>query len=159
MGMHAEGAGPGAAVSPRGSMAKIAAWRDWLPGFIAQTARYGVVGVGNATLYSVLVYVFVQRVGIDPDLASLYAFFIALPIGYVGHWAITFQRKHRFIDGWQRFIALSAVSFTVVVPGMHLVTHILNLSYLFGIAAAWVVAPSINYAVLQLWVFSHRRAR
>ena len=150
--MQAEGA-------ESGVMAKIAAWRRWLPGFIFQTARYGAVGVFNASLYSFLVYAFVNWAGWDPDWASFCGFCIALPIAYLGHWRITFQGKHRFFDGWQRFVVMSAISFVVTVPGMHLMTHSLHLSYLFGIAVAWVVSPCINYAVLQLWVFTHRTAR
>jgi len=150
--MQAEGAGSGVA-------AKIAQWRDWLPGFIFQTARYGMVGVANASFYTFLVLAFVQGGGYDPDWAALFGFCIALPIGYLGHWGITFQAKHRFFDGWQRFAVMSVISFLVVVPGMHLVTHILDLPYGFGIAAAWVVSPAINYAALQLWVFTHRTAR
>jgi putative flippase GtrA len=133
--------------------------REWLRPFILRTARYGVVGVTIASLYSGLVILFQEwiRLG-DPDLASLAAFCIALPVGYVGHWAITFERAHRFGEGWRRFLLLNLASFFVAVPGMHLVTHVLGLSYLVGIAATWVVAPSINYVALQLWVFSHRRA-
>lgn len=142
----------------------IASWRVWLQSeqlrpFILRTARYGAVGVTIASLYSGLVILFQEWVRLgDPDLASLAAFCIALPVGYVGHWAITFERAHRFGEGWQRFLLLNLASFFVAVPGMHLVTHILGMSYLVGIAAAWVVAPSINYVALQLWVFSHRRA-
>jgi putative flippase GtrA len=150
--MQAEGA-------ESGVMGKIAAWRRWLPGFIFQTARYGVVGVFNATLYTCLVYGFVTWAGWDPDWASLCGFCIALPVGYLGHWGITFQGKHRFFDGWQRFAVMNVISFIVVVWGMHLMTHNFRLSYWFGIAVAWVLSPAINYIVLQLWVFTHRTAR
>lgn len=138
----------------------LATWREWLPGFVARTARYGVVGVAMASLYSALVIFFYNFAGVaEPDLASFLGFIIALPIGYVAHWAITFQRTHGFFEAWQRFAVLNAISFMVAVPGMHIVTHIFGWSYLVGIGMSWVVAPSINYVVLQLWVFSHRRRR
>ncbi|MGB8843680.1 MAG: GtrA family protein [Aliidongia sp.] len=136
----------------------LSQWRAWLPGWIAQTARYGVVGVGISLLYSGLTVFFVSGLGIASVLASLGSFVIALPISYFSHWAITFQRRHRFSDGWQRFAVLSAVGFTVAVPGMYVVTNVLNWSYLIGIAFSWVLVPMINYTLLQLWVFSHRRA-
>ena len=154
------GVDPGDARAPGRLAGLLVTWREWLPAFIARTARYGAVGVAAASFYSALVIFFHQWVGVrEPDLASLYGFLIALPFGYLGHWAITFQRKHRFLENWHRFVAMNAVSFVVAVPGMHLVTHVFGGSYLIGIALSWVVSPSINYIVLQLWVFSHRRAR
>jgi putative flippase GtrA len=141
-------------------MRLLATWRQWLPAFIARTARYGAVGGAMASLFTALTIFFHEVAGVtEPDLASFLGFVIALPIGYVAHWAITFQRKHGFFEAWQRFAVLNAISFIVAVPGMHLVTHVFGLSYLIGIAMSWVVSPSINYIVLQLWVFSHRRAR
>jgi putative flippase GtrA len=133
-------------------------WRVWLPGWIAQTARYGVVGVCVSLLYSGLVIFLVSGLGVDSVLASLGSFGVVLPVSYLGHWAITFQRQHRFSAGWQRFAVLSAVGFTVAVPGMYVVTNVLRWSYLIGIAFSWVLVPMINYALLQLWVFRHRRA-
>jgi len=148
----------GAGVLHRGTR-RLATWREWLPAFIARTVRYGAVGIVVATLYTVLVIFFHEGAGVgEPDLASLLGFFLAMPVSYLGHWAITFQRRHRFLEGWQRFLGLNVISFIVAVPGMHLVTHIFGWSYLIGIALSWVVAPSINYIVLQLWVFSHSRA-
>jgi putative flippase GtrA len=157
--VDAMGIEPDSDVPAHGVSHLIGRWREWLPGFIAQTARYGAVGVVVTLIYTGLVIFFVDGIGLgDPDLASLFGFAIALPLSYLGHWGITFQRRHRLLDGWQRFAAMSTISFVVAVPGMHLVTHILGWSYLIGLAANWVVAPSINYVVLQLWVFSHRRA-
>jgi|GEM_PF-5127816 putative flippase GtrA len=145
--------------APRRGAGMLESWRHWLPLFIAQTVRYGAVGVCVASLYTALVILFVNRLGNgEPDLAALCAFAIALPFSYLGHWAITFQRRHRFSANWQRFAVLNAISFTVAVPGMHLVTHVLGWSYYVGIAFSWFLAPLINYTVLQLWVFSHRRA-
>jgi len=152
------GVDPGGAAAPRSVARMVSTWRDWLPAFLARTARYGAVGVCMASFYSVLVIVFHEKAGLDPVPASLFSFLIVLPFGYLGHWAITFQRRHRFLEGWQRFAVLNAISFTVAVPGMELVTRVLGWTYLIGIAMAWVVSPSINYIVLQLWVFSHRRA-
>jgi putative flippase GtrA len=137
----------------------LATWREWLPSFIARTARYGAVGVGMASLFSGLTIFFKEKAGVtEPDLASFLGFIIALPIGYVAHWAITFQRKHGFFEAWQRFAVLNAISFIVAVPGMHVVTHVFDWDYRIGIAMTWVVSPAINYVVLQLWVFSHRRS-
>jgi putative flippase GtrA len=150
--MQAEGA-------ESGVMAKIAAWRRWLPGFIYQTARYGAVGVFNALLYTGLVATFVKGAGWDPDWAAFGAFCIVVPIGYLGHWGITFQGRHRFSHGWQRFAVMNVISFFVAVPGMHLITHSFQQSFWLGIAPAWIVSPAINYVVLQLWVFTHRTAK
>ena len=153
------GVDPAGTAAPQGIIGMLGRWREWLPGFILQTARYGAVGVSVALLYTGLVIFFVNRTAIaEPDLASLCGYVIAVPFSYLGHWAITFQRRHRFLEGWRRFAALNVSSFIVAVPGMHLVTHVLGWSYLIGIAFSWFVAPLFNYTVLQLWVFSHRRA-
>jgi putative flippase GtrA len=153
------GIDPGDTAAPRRGIRTLGQWRDWLPGFVLQTARYGAVGVAVTMLYSGLVIFFKEEAGVaEPDLASLFAFIIAVPFSYLGHWGITFQRRHRFLDGWQRFVALNVASFIAVIAAMHLVTHVLGWDYRIGIALSCVVAPMINYIVLQLWVFSHRRA-
>jgi putative flippase GtrA len=155
-GVAAMGVDPAGTAAPRRALDH---WRGWLPGFIYQTARYGAVGVAVTLLYSGLVIFFKETAGVaEPDLASLFAFVIAVPFSYLGHWGITFQRRHRFLEGWQRFVALNITSFIAVIAAMHLVTHVLDWDYRIGIAISCVVAPVINYIVLQLWVFSHRRA-
>src|SRR5215469_16468566 len=123
--MAAMGVDPGATTVLQRGTRMLAAWREWLHAFIARTARYGVVWVIVASFYSALVIYFREGAGVrEPHLGSLYGFLIALPFGYLGHWGFTFQRRHRFLEGWQRFAAMNAVSFVVAVPGMHLVTHV-----------------------------------
>jgi putative flippase GtrA len=133
-------------------------WRVWLPGFIFQTLRYGAVGVAASAIYTAMTIFCREWAGFDPMLASLVGFLVSAPCSYLGHWAITFGRRHRFLQNLKRFAALSATSFIVAVPGMGLVADILHWSYLIGIAFSCFVAPLINYTILQLWIFSHRRA-
>ena len=133
-------------------------WRLWLPGFIAQTMRYGAVGVVASAIYTAITVFCREWAGFDPMLASLAGFVVSAPCSYLGHWAITFGRRHGFRQNLQRFAALSVTSFIVAVPGMGLVADILHWSYLIGIAFSCFIAPLINYTILQLWVFSHRRA-
>jgi putative flippase GtrA len=149
---------PGTA-SLDGQPSAFDSWRIWLPGFIAQTMRYGAVGVAASLIYTAVTILCREWAGFDPVLASLSGFLVSAPFSYLGHWAITFSRRHRFLQNLKRFAALSVTSFIVAVPGMGLVADILHWSYLIGIAFSCCVAPLINYTILQLWVFSHRRAR
>ena len=47
-------------------------------------------------------------------------------------------------------------SFVISVGGMFLITEVMWLSYLFGIAWNWISVPAMNFGIYMFWVFHGR---
>lgn len=134
---------------------------DWLParidlGLIRRIFRYGIVGVTIGILNSLAVLLFVPLIRpLSPTVASVMAFFCVLPVGYFSHRHYSFADRQGRSGQVVRFILTNVTSFIVSVGGMYVVTEIIRISYLFGIAWTWVAVPTINFLVYMLWVFRH----
>jgi putative flippase GtrA len=113
--------------------------------------RYGCVGLSLALLYSLTVIACVRFV--DPTAASVIAFFVTLPIGYLAHNSISFYDSRN--DAFQplRFAVTTAASFVISVGGMYWITEVAGRSYLLGIAWNWLTIPAINFLIYLFWVF------
>jgi putative flippase GtrA len=125
------------------------------PASLRRVGRYGCVGLAVSLCYSLAVIACVHF--IDPTTASIVAFIITLPIGYLAHRGITFSdSKH---DAFQplRFALTTATSFALAVGGMYWITQIGGRDYLLGIAWTWFVIPAMNFVLYLLWVFRVER--
>ncbi len=128
-------------------------------GMLIRLVRYGCVGVAISLLYSCAVIVGVRAWPISPTVASIVAFAITLPAGYLAHGKVSFA--DRPFDTFQplRFAISTMTSFGVAVGGMYWITEIAGYNYLFGIAWNWVIIPAMNLCSYMFWVFRHGRAR
>jgi putative flippase GtrA len=127
--------------------------RRWSAHFF-RLLRYSAVGIGVSLLYSGLVVVALGPLNFrSPSAASLVAFLLVLPVSFYAHQVISFHDAGR--DGRQpyRFAVIAVTSFVLAVGGMHLVTEVWKLHYLFGIALAWILIPTTNFLINSLWVF------
>lgn len=115
---------------------------------------YGAVGAVISLLYSAAVVLFVDGLGFRSAVAaSGLAFALTLPLSFLAHKHVTF--RHAPFDPRQpgRFALMAVSSFLMAVIGMYVITDLLRLSYLFGILLTWVLIPSVNFVVGQLWIF------
>jgi len=120
----------------------------------ARVLKYGAVGVAVSMLYSLLVMLLVDQVGMaSATLASALAFAAIVPVAYAAHRGITFaDAAHDPLASW-RFAGTTTASFLVATGGMYLATDVLVRSYLLGIALTWVLIPTMNFLVYLVWVF------
>lgn len=121
-------------------------------------ARYGLVGVGNSLAYAGVVALLVQMLAADPRMASALAYLAVLPLAYWGHRRVTFCASGSVWPQISRFLASQAANMALSVLGMALMTETLDLPYGYGIAAAIILVPVVNYLLLDRWVFQPRRA-
>ncbi len=131
-------------------------WVALTTGFPGRVMRYGIVGVTVASLYSLAVLVLVPLIRpMVPTVASVMAFFLVLPVGYWLHRYYSFADRAGGEGQAWRFAVTNVTSFIVSVGGMYVITEIIRISYLFGIAWNWVAVPAINFGIYMFWVFRH----
>lgn len=116
--------------------------------------RYCLVGASVATMYSTLVVLLVDGLNFTvPFLASATAFIVTVPLSFVAQKRFTFRNTDVDPRQLRRFVAMALTSFLLAVGSMHLVTHTLHLSYLWGILITWILIPAVNLIINSLWVF------
>lgn len=126
-------------------------------GFLGRVVRYGIVGVTVGVLNSVAIMVLVPLIQPwVPTVASLIAFFLVLPVGYLLHRYYSFADRAGGGGAIWRFVFTNIGSLIVSVSGMFLITEVMQLSYLFGIAWIWVSVPAMNFGIYMFWVFRGR---
>jgi len=119
-----------------------------------RVVRYGFAGLAISIVYSLAVVVLVAGLHVaGPTAASVIAFILVLPIGYVTHRRVTFLDAVPDPLMPLRFAVTTAASFGVAIGGMYVVTDVLGKSYLLGIALNWLVIPAMNFLIYCLWVF------
>ncbi len=125
-------------------------------GFLGRVLRYGIVGVTVATLYSLAILALVPLIRpLSPTVASVIAFCLVLPVGFWMHRGYSFaDRAGSGGQAW-RFTVTNISSFVISVGGMYVITEVLRVSYLFGIAWNWVAVPAVNFGIYMFWVFRH----
>lgn len=128
---------------------------------IARIIRYGVSGVTISLFFSLAVIGFVRlspRIG--PVGATVLAFCVVQPIGYVIHRVVTFPDAAvggaRTRASLLRFFATNIGSLALATGGMAIVTGVLKASYLWGVALNWMLLPAINFTIYLFWVFKIR---
>lgn len=125
-------------------------------GFLGRVVRYGIVGVTVATLYSLTILALVPLVRpFSPTVASIVGFFLVLPVGFWLHCRYSFADRAGGEGQTWRFTVTNIASFIVSVGGMYMITEVIRISYLFGIAWNWVAVPAINFGIYMFWVFRH----
>ena len=126
-------------------------------GLIGRVMRYGIVGVTVGILNSLAIVALVPLIRpLVPTVASLIAFFLVLPVGFLLHRHYSFADRAGGEGQIWRFIVTNIASFVISVGGMFLITEVMRLSYLFGIAWNWISVPAMNFGIYMFWVFHGR---
>jgi len=131
---------------------------------VERIVRYGFSGVLISLAFSLGVIGFVYILPqIGPVGASVLAFCVVQPIGYLIHRTLSFPDANLVATqtkaSFGRFILTNLASLIVAAGGMALVTNVLRASYLWGIALNWVLIPSTNFLLYRFWVFKVRSQR
>lgn len=130
-----------------------------LPAPLRRLARYGVMGVAVSLFYSLTVITLVaSRTRLDPTLASVIAFVLTLPVGWLAHRGVSFADRPRDRLQPLRYGLTTGASFAAAVGGMYVITRLAGLSFLLGIAWNWVIIPLANFAAYLMFVFRAPRA-
>jgi len=124
-------------------------YRD--PILLRRIMRYGCVGFTISLCYSLAVIGCAHFV--NPTAASIIAFIVIVPIGYLAHSGISFSDGRNDTFQPLRFAVTSAASFVVSVGGMYWITEVAGRGYLLGIAWNYLTIPMMNFLIYLFWVF------
>lgn len=121
--------------------------------FVRRIGRYGCVGLAVSAFYSIAVILGVQVLAVVPTAASLLAFALTLPVGYLMHSRVTFADRRSGALQPMRFALSNVSSFVVTIGGMYWITAVNHDSYLLSIAWNYILIPAINFLLYVVWVF------
>ena len=91
----------------------------------------------------------------DGRASAGYAF--ALPFSYLGHKLFTFRSRGAHHDELPRFVVAAIIGLSISASVPELAVRQWHAPPWVGYLAACVAVPVLNYMVLWLWVFAHRR--
>ncbi len=115
--------------------------------------RFCVVGGLSTAAFSVLTWLAVSRLGMDPTWATVACYLLLVPPNFIAHRSFTFVSKGHISREGLRFICLHAFNLTLSTLGMKLITDVLGQDYRWGIAFSAVMVPVIVFIVMNYWVF------
>jgi len=123
--------------------------------------RYGFAGGLVSAVFTCLVVALVHLLpSIGAVGASMLAFCLAQPAGYLLHRSITYpdasQAPAHKSGRVLRFLVTNALGLAVTSAAMALATHVYHASYLWGIALTWALIPAMNFVIYLTWVFKTR---
>jgi putative flippase GtrA len=120
--------------------------------------RYALSGLSVSVAYTLLVVLLVHKLPkISPTGNAAIAFLLVQPLGLLLHGIFTYPETGRARNHLPRiglrFVITNAGGFIVATGGMAVITSVLNDSYLWGIALAWILVPALNFVIYLVWVF------
>ncbi|WP_314103173.1 GtrA family protein [uncultured Stenotrophomonas sp.] len=120
--------------------------------------RFCVVGGLSTAAFSLLTWLAVSRLGMDPTWATVACYLVLVPPNFVAHRSFTFVSQGHISREGLRFVCLHAFNLTLSTLGMKFITDVLGQDYRWGIAFSAVIVPVIVFIVMNYWVFRPHRA-
>lgn len=114
--------------------------------------KYSAVGCISILIYYLSVFVLVELIGKDPIFGTAVSFVIMSYFSFLLNRKFTFGSDFSY-NKLLRFLAVSAIGFTLNFFIMYLVVNILSLHYSIGELATTLVIPIINFILNNYWTF------
>lgn len=118
-----------------------------------QLRRFVVVGVAATATHVAIAVLCIELLRLGVQAATFVAFSCALTLSYLLNRAWTYRARGRHRRQLPRFAVVSLAGYGLNAAIMALVTKLLGLSYLFGIAVAVMVLPSLSFLSHRYWTF------
>ncbi len=122
----------------------------------ARLARFALVGGLTSAAYALVVAALVPFTA-EPAAAAL-AYLALLPVNYAGHRRATFRSQAPTGPELRRYLAVHGVTLAACAGVMAAATGLFGASHWAGSALIVVLAPTLSFGLLHLWVFRHRPA-
>jgi putative flippase GtrA len=114
--------------------------------------KYSVVGCLSVLIYFLSVFVLVELLGKNPILGSALSFVIMTYFSFLLNRKFTFGSDFSY-NKLLRFLAVSAIGFTLNFFIMYLVVSVLSLHYSIGELVTTLIIPFINFILNNYWTF------
>jgi putative flippase GtrA len=114
--------------------------------------KYSAVGCISTLIYFLSVFVLVELFDKDPILGSALSFVIMTYLSFLLNKKYTFDSDFSYTK-LLRFLAVSAIGFTLNFIIMYSVINVFSLHYAFGELVTTLVIPIINFILNNYWTF------
>lgn len=114
--------------------------------------KYGVVGCVSILIYYLCVFVLVELLGKNPLVGTAISFVIMSYFSFLLNRKFTFGSDFSY-NKLLRFLAVSAIGFTLNFLIMYFVVNVLSLHYSIGEIVTTLVIPIINFILNNYWTF------
>lgn len=114
--------------------------------------KYSVVGCISILIYFLSVFVLVEVFGKNPIFGSAISFVIMTYISFLLNRKFTFGSDFSY-SKLLRFLAVSAIGFTLNFLIMYFVVNVFSLHYSIGELVTTLVIPIINFMLNNFWTF------
>ena len=114
--------------------------------------KYSVVGCISILIYFLSVFVLVEVFGKNPIFGSAVAFIIMSYFSFLLNRKFTFGSDFSY-NKLLRFLAVSAIGFTLNFFIMFMVVNVFSLHYSIGELITTLIIPIINFLLNNYWTF------
>ena len=124
-----------------------------MPTLLHRFGRFAVVGAIATATHALIFSASIEIAHAEPVLATMFAFVIAMLVGYLlnRHW--TFAVRDAPGRRLTRYALAALAGLALNAAIMYCVVHLLHASPYLGLAAAIVIVPPVTFSLNQLWVF------
>lgn len=128
-----------------------------LEALAARTARFGGVGLAATGLYAVAA-LGLERVGLQPVAASVFAYALAAAFSFTAHRSFTFRSGGAVGPQIAKFALTSAAGLATATLAPLVLVEGFGLPAWTGVAATCVLVPAFSYLALAAFVFAKKPA-
>lgn len=126
---------------------------------LARLLRFGLVAAVSGSVYALACVGLILQAGVEPKLASVYAYVVSIFVNFAGQRRFTFRSDASLLPEALRFCVVHGVNIGVSWLIALVVVQWLGLHFVFGILATLLVIPLSTYVLLNLWVFQNATKR
>ncbi len=120
---------------------------------VFKAARFGLVGLLSAGIFSTVTALMAGWGGFDPELSSATGYVVSIPLNFVGNRNFSFLSHNKMFGDLLRYAILHLVNILLTTITMGTAVNALHLNYGVGIAAAVALIPVVNFIAMNWWVF------
>jgi putative flippase GtrA len=147
---------PGASGAIGGQKPPLEAAWAWIyagPHILAKVIRFACIGGLSGILFSLTTAILVSHAGIGAVQASIVGYGVSIPANFLGHRHISFRSRAEWRADAGRFALMQSINIGFTSMTMYLIVFQLRIPYYWGIIAAVILAPLVNFALANFWVF------
>lgn len=120
---------------------------------LQQMIKFGVAGLTATAIHTCTLLFLVEKLGMEPVLASIPAFLMALLISFLinHHW--TFTATGGYGRHFPRYVVVSAAGLVLNILIMYGAVALMKMSYLVGLTLVILTVPPASYTLQRYWTF------
>lgn len=121
---------------------------------VAKIMRFGIIGMVSVIAYAVMAYLLTNYCKIDPVLASITAYAIAIPVSFIGHKYFTFGSTGKMKTETPLFLLLQLCGLGIAAGLTSFMTKTLGWHSNVAILAVCLILPPTSYFIMSLFIFT-----